>query len=71
METLRLWWIKVGQNSYPNAKRLLINADTGGSNGYYVGLSKTGIPITVGHFPPSTSKQHKFEHRLLSHITMN
>ena len=80
VETLRRWWNKVGQISYPGAKRLLINADAGGSNGYRVRLWKVelaalateiGIPITVCHFPPGTSKWNKIEHRLFSHITMN
>ena len=80
VETLRRWWNKVGQISYPAAKRLLINADAGGSNGYRVRLWKVelaalateiGIPITVCHFPPGTSKWNKIEHRLFSHITMN
>ena len=80
VETLRRWWDKVGRISYPNAKRLLINADAGGSNGYRVRLWKVelavlateiGIPITVCHFPPGTSKWNKIEHRLFSHITMN
>ena len=80
VETLRRWWNKVGQISYPGAKRLLINADAGGSNGYRVRLWKVelaalateiGISITVCHFPPGTSKWNKIEHRLFSHITMN
>jgi hypothetical protein len=80
VETLRRWWDKVGRISYPKAKRLLINADAGGSNGYRVRLWKVelatlateiGIPITVCHFPPGTSKWNKIEHRLFSHITMN
>jgi hypothetical protein len=80
VETLRRWWNKVGQISYPGAKRLLINADAGGSNGCHVRLWKVelaalateiGIPITVCHFPPGTSKWNKIEHRLFSHITMN
>lgn len=80
VETLRRWWNKVGQISYPGAKRLLINADAGGSNGYRVRLWKVelaalateiGIPITVCHFPAGTSKWNKIEHRLFSHITMN
>ncbi len=80
VETLRRWWNKVGQISYPGAKRLLISADAGGSNGYRVRLWKVelaalateiGIPITVCHFPPGTSKWNKIEHRLFSHITMN
>ncbi len=78
--TLRRWWTQVGQGAYPNAKRLLINADAGGSNGYRVRLWKlelaqlatdTGLAITVCHYPPGTSKWNKIEHRLFSAITSN
>ncbi len=80
VETLRRWWFKVGQVSYPKRKRLLICADAGGSNGYRVRLWKIelaalateiGRPITVCHFPPGTSKWNKIEHRLFAHISMN
>ena len=65
---------------YPDAERLLICADGGGSNGYRVRLWKVelqrfadevGLEVTVCHFPPGTSKWNKIEHRLFSHITMN
>ena len=78
--TLRRWWTQVGQVAYPNAKRLLISADAGGSNGYRVRLWKTelaqlatdtGLTITVCHYPPGTSKWNKIEHRLFSAITSN
>jgi hypothetical protein len=78
--TLRRWWTQVGQPTYPNAKRLLITADAGGSNGYRVRLWKTelaqlatdiGVTITVCHYPPGTSKWNKIEHRLFSAITSN
>jgi len=78
--TLRRWWTQVGQVAYPNAKRLLISADAGGSNGYRVRLWKlelaqlatdTGLAITVCHYPPGTSKWNKIEHRLFSAITSN
>ena len=80
VETLRRWWINVGAPKYPKAKRLLISADAGGSNGYRVRLWKwelaqlaqqTGLAITVCHFPPGTSKWNRIEHRLFAHITMN
>lgn len=79
-ETLRRWWTRVGQVAYPNAKRLLICADAGGSNGYTRRLWKvelgrlaaeTGLQITVCHLPPGTSKWNKIEHRLFSAISMN
>lgn len=78
--TLLRWWDIVGSPTYPDAKRILICADGGGSNGYRVRLwkvelqnfaDKTGLYVTVCHLPPGTSKWNKIEHRLFSHITMN
>ena len=78
--TIATWWEKAGRAAYPGARRLLITADGGGSNGYRTrlwktGLAKladaTGLEITVCHFPPGTSKWNKIEHRLFSHISMN
>jgi DDE family transposase len=69
-----------GQHDYPEATRLLITADAGGSNSYRYRLWKAelaafaagaSLNITVCHFPPGTSKWNKIEHRLFSHITMN
>ena len=74
------WWEQVGQARYGEARRLLITADGGGSNGSRVRLWKwalqqladaTGLTITVCHFPPGTSKWNKIEHRLFSFITQN
>ncbi len=78
--TIRTWWRKAGTVAYPNARRLLVTADGGGSNGYRTRLWKvelaklateTGLAITVCHLPPGTSKWNKIEHRLFSHISMN
>lgn len=78
--TLRSWWQTIGKPCYPTAQKLLICADGGGSNGYRVRAWKIelarlaaeiGIPITVCHLPPGTSKWNKIEHRLFSQITMN
>jgi transposase len=78
--TIRCWWESMGRERYPNAKRLLITADGGGSNGSRVRLWKMelqkladelGIPVAVSHFPPGTSKWNKIEHRLFSFITQN
>jgi transposase len=78
--TLRRWWQAMGRPLYPHARRLLICADGGGSNGYRVRLWKvelaalaaeTGLAITVCHLPPGTSKWNKIEHRLFSHTSMN
>jgi hypothetical protein len=74
------WWEQMGHPTYPEATRLLINADGGGSNGSRVRLWKaelqkladdTGLEITVCHFPPGTSKWNKIEHRLFSYISQN
>jgi hypothetical protein len=78
--TIRSWWENTGRSSYPTAKRLLITADGGGSNGYRTRLWKTelarlaaqtGLAITVSHLPPGTSKWNKIEHRLFSRISIN
>ena len=80
VESVRRWWSARGSQDYPGARRLLITADAGGSNGYRTrawkaGLAalaaETGLQITCCHFPPGTSKWNKIEHRLFSHITMN
>jgi len=79
-ESIRRWWKAAGSSDYPLARRLLITADAGGSNGYRTRTWKaelaalaveTGLEITCCHFPPGTSKWNKVEHRLFSHITMN
>jgi len=79
-EAIRRWWRKMGTKRFPNAKRLLITADGGGSNGsrcrlWKVALQdladKTGLELSVSHFPPGTSKWNKIEHRLFCHITQN
>jgi transposase len=78
--TLRSWWQTIGRVRYPDADRLLICADSGGSNGsrvraWKVELAKfaadTGLTVTVCHLPPGTSKWNKIEHRLFSQITLN
>jgi hypothetical protein len=78
--SIRKWWRSIGRHSYPNAKRMLITADAGGSNGSRLRLWKwelqifaneTGLPVSVCHFPPGTSKWNKVEHRLFSFISMN
>lgn len=80
VESIRRWWTKIGGPGYPGAKKLLISADGGGSNGSRLRLWKTqlgqlaaetGLEITVCHLPPGTSKWNKIEHRMFSAITMN
>jgi hypothetical protein len=80
VESVRRWWNAAGRDEYPAARRLLVTAAAGGSNGYRTRAWKaelaalaaeTGLEVTVCHFPPGTSKWNKIEHRLFSHITMN
>lgn len=80
VETIRRWWREMGQPLYPQARRLLITADGGGSNGYRVRLWRVQLQqladelqmiIQVCHFPPGTSKWNKIEHRMFCHITNN
>jgi DDE family transposase len=80
VESIRCWWNTLGKDRYPGARRLLVTADAGGSNGYRTrawktGLAalaaETGLEITCCHFPPGTSKWNKIEHRLFSQISRN
>jgi hypothetical protein len=80
VESIRRWWTHLGAAGYPGATRLLITADSGGSNGSRLRLWKTelaaladqtGLAITVCHLPPGTSKWNKIEHRLFSAISRN
>lgn len=80
VEAIRRWWKKLGKKSYKQPKRLLLTADSGGSNGSRNRLWKyelqkladeTRITIEVCHYPPGTSKWNKIEHRLFCHITRN
>jgi len=80
VESIRGWWQVLGRKTYPSAKRLLICADAGGSNGnrlraWKVHLQRFAdeiqVPITVCHYSPGTSKWNKIEHRLFSFISMN
>jgi hypothetical protein len=80
VESIRRWWAGAGQAAYPDARRLLVTADAGGSNGYRTRAWKAelaafaaqaGLEITCCHFPPGTSKWNAIEHRLFAHISMN
>ncbi|MGH8587751.1 MAG: ISAzo13 family transposase [Gammaproteobacteria bacterium] len=80
VHTIRRWWRVMGRVVYPDAERLLITADAGGSNGTTRRLwkwelhqfaTRTGLAITVCHFPPGTSQWNKIEHRLFSYIARN
>jgi transposase len=79
-QSIRRWWESMGAKAYPEAGKLLITADSGGSNGARVRLWKielqkladeTGLEISVCHLPPGTSKWNKIEHRLFSFISQN
>jgi hypothetical protein len=78
--SIRRWWRTMGIKRFPHATRLLITADSGGSNGarsrlWKVALQRfadeTGLDVSVCHFPPGTSKWNKIEHRLFCQITRN
>lgn len=80
VDTIYQWWKKMGKPAYPNATELLITADGGGSNSSRSRLwktnlqwfaDKTGLNISVCHFPPGTSKWNKIEHRMFSFISQN
>jgi len=77
---IRRWWKRLGQKRYPRATRVLITADSGGSNSPRTRLwrwelqklaNDTGLTIELCHYPPGTSKWNKIEHRLFCHITRN
>lgn len=80
VDSIKQWWQLMGSERYPEAKKILITADGGGSNGSRVKLWKTSLQkfsnetdleITVCHFPPGTSKWNKIEHKLFSQISLN
>ena len=80
VNSIRAWWQHLGNKRFPDAKRLTITADCGGSNNPRVHLWKvelqrladeTGLELELCHFPPGTSKWNKIEHRLFSFISLN
>ena len=81
VDSIRTWWSKAGSNHYPNADRLLILSDCGGSNGYrtrlwkhklHVGFcNRFGLQVKVCHYPPGSSKWNPIEHRMFSFISSN
>lgn len=79
VESIRQWWIKMGSKRYPKAKKILICADSGGSNSYrshlwkwelYKFAKRHGLSISVCHYPPGTSKWNKIEHKMFSFISI-
>ncbi len=80
LESIRRWWDTLGKPTFPEAKRLYITCDGGGSNGSRVRAWKcgsqefadrSGLEIMVSHYPPGTSKWNKIEHRMFCYITKN
>ena len=78
--SIEAWWKRVGCKRYPEARKILITADAGGSNSYRSRVWKAELQrladryelsIHVSHLPPGTSKWNKIEHRLFSFITIN
>jgi DDE family transposase len=77
---IHTWWRRVGRTLYSTAKELLILADSGSSNGARAGdwkhglqeiANKTGLRITVAHYPTGASKWNPVEHRLFGPISIN
>ncbi len=73
-----MWWEESGRAAWPEAKRLLILCDGGGSNSATQYLFKEdlqrladrlGIELRVAHYPPYCSKHNPIEHRVFPHIT--
>jgi hypothetical protein len=80
VESIRRWWRAEGAAFYPDAPRIVITADCGGSNGRRSRLWKRELKklademkrdIQVMHYPPGTSKWNKIEHRLFAFISKN
>jgi transposase len=80
VESIRRWWFTLGKAAYPDATKLLIMADCGGSNGYrrrswkarlQAFADETDLTVLVSHFPPGTSKWNKIEHRLFCFVSKN
>ena len=80
VESILRWWETVGKHTFPDRKKIYINCDSGGSNGYRVRMwkyqlqefpNRTGLEVEVSHFPRGTSKWNKVEHRLFCYISQN
>jgi len=80
VDSVRRWWMTVGMFVYAGVTRLLILADSGGSNGCRIWMWKkllgefateTGLTITVRHYPRGASKWNPIEHRLFGPIARN
>lgn len=81
VESIRQWWETEGCQRYPQADRLLILADAGGSNSPRARAWKEkiqsqlcdrfGLSVTVCHYPTGASKWNPVEHRLFSEVSKN
>lgn len=80
VNSIRAWWNKEGRRRYPDATRLLVKVDGGGSNGWRPRLWKrelqqladeSGLQLTVCHYPRGASKWNDVEHRLFGPISTN
>jgi hypothetical protein len=81
VDAIAQWWDTEGKVAYPEADRLLILADAGGSNGTRPRLWKQqlqvrladrlGLTVTVCHYPTGCSKYNPIEHKLFSFISIN
>lgn len=78
--SIRQWWTHCGNRAHPSASELLVLADSGSSNGARVHgwkdslqelANKTGLRITVAHYPTGASKWNPVEHRLFGPISIN
>ena len=81
VNSIATWWQRHGRYQYPDSKRLLILADSGGSNGARPRAFKKflqeriadeyGLEVTVSHYPTGASKWNPIEHRMFSEISKN
>jgi Rhodopirellula transposase DDE domain len=80
INTIISWWENLGNARYPETRRLMITADSGGSNNPRTRLWRhelqrladtTGLQIRVCHFLPGPSKWNKLEHRMFSFVSLN
>ena len=80
VSAIRSWWNAMGKEQFTTSRKIMITADSGGSNSSRSRLWKkelqlfadeTGMEIAVSHFPPGTSKWNKIEHRLFAYISQN
>lgn len=81
VEAIATWWQTEGRVTYPDADRLQILADAGGSNGcrprawkhalQTLLCDRFGLHVTVCHYPTGCSKWNPSEHRLFSYISQN